>query len=151
MFQKLFAFAAMALLLVACETYNTERPPRAEGPVGPPAGAKAYTVEFETGSSALSKTAEQTLDKAASGFKTAYEMGDVRRITLTGHADTVGTSPSNMALSERRAAAVMGGLMQRGLIAEVITMTARGEEKLVVKTGDDVSEAKNRVVQINFR
>jgi len=64
------------------------------------------TVYFATGSSTLSVEAMSSIQQVAASYKT---MGNAT-VTLTGHTDTVGSPDFNMALSQRRAAAVRNAL-----------------------------------------
>ena len=65
---------------------------------------------------------------------------------VAGHTDTVGSTADNRELSQRRAQAIARYLMDHGLKKLKISISVRGfgEELLAVKTGDNVSEAKNR-------
>jgi hypothetical protein len=54
----------------------------------------------------------------------------------------------NMALSQRRAQAVTAGLVAAGVPATSINSTGTGEANLPVQTGDNVSEQRNRSVDI---
>ncbi|HEY1604186.1 MAG TPA: OmpA family protein [Allosphingosinicella sp.] len=68
-------------------------------------------------------------------------------IWLGGHADTSGPRPYNLALSGRRAEAVVAWLRQHGVRAEIHVM-GWGETRPLVETGDDVREPRNRRVEI---
>ncbi|MBN2340868.1 MAG: OmpA family protein [Deltaproteobacteria bacterium] len=65
---------------------------------------------------------------------------------VAGHTDTVGSTADNRLLSQRRAQAIAKYLMDNGLKQLKISISIRGfgEELLAVKTGDSVSEARNR-------
>ncbi|TAJ86536.1 OmpA family protein, partial [Reyranella sp.] len=70
------------------------------------------------------------------------------RITATGHTDTSGSEQYNMALSLRRANAVKDALVREGVPATAIAVIGRGEQGLLVQTGDNVREPQNRRVEI---
>jgi hypothetical protein len=70
------------------------------------------------------------------------------RITATGHTDTSGPEAYNMALSLRRANAVKDALVREGVPAQAISVIGRGEQGLLVQTGDGVREPQNRRVEI---
>ena len=70
------------------------------------------------------------------------------RITATGHTDTSGPESYNMALSLRRANAVKDALVREGVPAQAISVIGRGEQGLLVQTGDGVREPQNRRVEI---
>ena len=102
------------------------------------------TVYFATGSSTLSPEAMSSIQQVAANYKT---MGNAT-VTLTGHTDTVGSPDFNMALSQRRAAAVRNALVREGVPATAITGGGQGEASLPVQTGDNVDERRNRSVDI---
>ena len=143
MSHKLFALAAAAALLAGC---GDSRPPVAEGPIPAP-GATSYVLYFDTGKWDLTQASNGKLDKAAE----RYRYGGISRITLTGHADTVGTQQANLDLSMRRAQSARAGLMSRGVPTEFIVVSAQGEDNLVVKTPDQTAEQRNRSVQITMK
>jgi outer membrane protein OmpA-like peptidoglycan-associated protein len=72
-------------------------------------------------------------------------------IVVVGHTDRVGAVPYNDALSLRRAERVRGGLVQRGIPADQITVAGRGEREPLVTTDDEVAEPRNRRVDITVR
>jgi peptidoglycan-associated lipoprotein len=51
------------------------------------------------------------------------------KVTVEGHADSRGTSEYNLALGERRAAAVKDYLVSLGISADRITIVSKGEEE----------------------
>ena len=78
----------------------------------------------------------------------AYKQKGSARITATGHTDTSGSESYNMALSLRRANAVKDALVREGVPATNIAVLGRGEQGLLVQTGDNVREPQNRRVEI---
>ncbi|TBR25145.1 MAG: OmpA family protein, partial [Reyranella sp.] len=62
--------------------------------------------------------------------------------------DTSGSESYNMALSLRRANAVKDALVREGVPATNIAVLGRGEQGLLVQTGDNVREPQNRRVEI---
>ncbi len=77
--------------------------------------------------------------------------GPVPDVLVIGHTDTVGTDATNDALSRQRAEVVRGAFVTRGLAADKVTTIGRGKRELAVPTGDGVSEARNRRVEILVR
>ncbi|WP_395709486.1 OmpA family protein [Reyranella sp.] len=121
--------------------------PAAPPPPPPPAAAVAppsYMVFFDWDRSNLSAQALNTIKQAAAAFKAKGNA----RITATGHTDTSGPEAYNMALSLRRANAVKDALVREGVPATAITVIGRGEQGLLVQTGDGVREPQNRRVEI---
>jgi OOP family OmpA-OmpF porin len=72
-------------------------------------------------------------------------------VTVIGHTDRVGTVENNDALSSRRALRVRDYLIKHGVTADTISTAGRGEREPLVPTEDEVSEPKNRCVEINVR
>ena len=127
-------------------TYKFGQPDVAAPPPPPPAAVSppSFMVFFDWDRANLSQQAMQTIGQAASAFKTKGNA----RITATGHTDTSGPESYNMALSLRRANAVKDALVQNGVPAQAISVIGRGEQGLLVQTGDGVREPQNRRVEI---
>ncbi len=115
-------------------------PPPAAAPVTPP----SFMVFFDWDRSNLSEQALGTIRQAAQAYKTKGNA----RITATGHTDTSGSEQYNMALSLRRANSVKDALVREGVPATAIAVIGRGEQGLLVQTGDNVREPQNRRVEI---
>jgi outer membrane protein OmpA-like peptidoglycan-associated protein len=69
-------------------------------------------------------------------------------ISLVGHTDTTGNEEHNMKLSIARAEAVRDSLLAQGIILGRIELRYHGKQDLIVQTGDNVSEPRNRVVEV---
>jgi len=72
-------------------------------------------------------------------------------IAIEGHTDAVGDDASNLALSERRAAAVREALASRGVATERTTSVGHGESQPVASNESVVGRARNRRVEIVLR
>jgi len=72
-------------------------------------------------------------------------------ISVVGHADTAGNKDYNLKLSKRRASAVSNILVKQGVKKDFIRTTSHGEENPLVKTGENVSEPRNRRVEVVVR
>ncbi len=132
----------IALLAAVQVKFGSAPPPP---PPPPPAVAPpSFMVFFDWDRSNLSQQALATIKQAADAFK---QRGNAR-ITATGHTDTSGPEAYNMALSLRRANAVKDALVREGVPAQAITVIGRGEQGLLVQTGDGVREPQNRRVEI---
>lgn len=106
----------------------------------------AYKITFDFDRSSLDSGADSVLDQVAREIKKF----NPREVTISGHADSSGSSAYNMALSQRRADSVSTALNDRGITNRVIDSTAYGEGVLAVETGDGVALLDNRRVTIEF-
>jgi outer membrane protein OmpA-like peptidoglycan-associated protein len=73
------------------------------------------------------------------------------RVSVVGHTDTRGDKDYNLELSMRRAREVKRRLTEMGIDAASIDVSSHGEENPLVQTGDDVSNAENRRVEVVVR
>lgn len=104
-------------------------------------------ITFASGSARLTPQAEAVLASLAQALMTP-ELARAR-FRIEGHTDTVGDPGMNQALSEQRAAAVRDLLVQRhGISALRLNPVGLGESTLLVPTGDNRDEPRNRRVQI---
>ena len=73
------------------------------------------------------------------------------RVSVVGHSDTQGDTVYNLELSLRRAKAVKQLLVEQGIEERFIDVSSHGEENPLVKTGDNVANARNRRVEVIVR
>jgi outer membrane protein OmpA-like peptidoglycan-associated protein len=110
----------------------------------PPASFQLY---FETGTDVMTEESRRAFENV---------FGDIKRraaadIAVTGHTDTVGNLTANDALALERAHKVRILLLGRGLPPGDVIAAGRGERELLVRTGDNVDEPRNRRVVITVR
>jgi OmpA-OmpF porin, OOP family len=75
----------------------------------------------------------------------------VAEIAVIGHTDRVGAIDYNDTLSLRRAERVRRDFVERAIPTSAINVAGRGEREPIVPTADEVSEPRNRRVEINVR
>lgn len=114
---------------------------------GAAAAPAPLVVYFDLGSTTIRKQDRAVLDHASR----AYNEGKPIVMILTGTADRTGDAQVNLELSERRAAAVLSGLIARGIPADRFQVLAKGETDLPVPTKEGVAELQNRRVEITWR
>jgi OOP family OmpA-OmpF porin len=108
----------------------------------------SFTVYFATGSdSELTPESLPIIEQ----MKSVLLERPAPEITVIGHTDTVGSPAINDALSLARAATVQGLLVAANLQAVSLDVAGRGERELLIPTGDEVAEEKNRRVEIHIR
>jgi peptidoglycan-associated lipoprotein len=97
-------------------------------------------VFFETDSSSLTAEAQATLGKQAVWLN-RYPQYSVQ---IEGHADERGTREYNIALSARRASAVVNFLVSQGVASQRINSKAFGKERPVAVCNDISCWSQNR-------
>jgi outer membrane protein OmpA-like peptidoglycan-associated protein len=112
----------------------------------PPAPAH-FTLYFEFDSEELTADSRKLVSQVQAAVK-AYP---APQVSVIGHTDTSGSATANIGLGLRRANVVRMRLIEAGVDAAAINVTSHGEATLLVPTADDVSEPKNRRVEISVR
>jgi outer membrane protein OmpA-like peptidoglycan-associated protein len=103
-------------------------------------------VYFASNASALDATSLEIIEDAVRQVRRGA--CNVSRVSIVGHTDTVGAAARNIELSLDRAGVVRDALVTRGIEAALIAAEGAGEERLVRRTADNVSEPTNRFVEI---
>ena len=88
----------------------------------------------------LSDEARATLAKNADVLK----KWPTTKVMVEGHADSRGTNEYNLALGERRAAAIRDYLVGLGIDTSRLTIVSKGEEEPACRDEDDSCWQKNR-------
>ncbi len=142
---KLFkgmAIIGLLLFVAACARTPTNNP---EGS-GAPGSQQEFLVTigdrvfFETDSSVITKTGQETLDRQAAWLNRYPNY----KIIIEGHADERGTREYNIALGARRAAAVVNYLISRGVSANRISSKSYGKERPVAVCNNMSCWSQNR-------
>ena len=136
--KRLFVFPLL-LMIAAC--MQQPPPPVATAPPPPP---PVDLVFFDWNSAVVAPGGREIIGQAAN----TYRAGSPVTLQVTGFTDTSGSPDYNQRLSERRANAVAGVLVQDGVPQNALMVTGRGENDLRVPTPDGVREPQNRRVEI---
>jgi peptidoglycan-associated lipoprotein len=144
------ACAAKSVTTVSSdESTSAARPPPPAAPVQKPPAAPEVAelpslnfepIYYELDSATLKPESRQLLDGVAEALRRRPEV----RVTITGHTCELGTTEYNLALGQRRAAAVRDYLKRLGVDEGRIATVSYGEESpATMGRGEDVWR-KNR-------
>ena len=109
-----------------------------------PAGPARFILYFRENSEDLTLEAEALIPEV---LWTARDRS-ATVISIIGHTDTTGDRGYNYQLSLGRAKKVAGLLASQGIDPNILEIESHGEDNLLVKTGDEVGEPRNRRVEI---
>jgi len=112
-----------------------------------PARPVSFQLYFQEGTDEYTAESKDAFEKIFSEIARRK----AAEVAVIGHTDTVGKSEFNDALSLRRAERVRNDFVGRGILANAVNVAGRGERELIVPTADEVSEPRNRRVEINVR
>lgn len=100
-------------------------------------------INFETNSAVITEDSNPILRKALNTLRTNPDL----RVEVQGHTDDVGSSASNLRLSERRANSVRDWLIQNGIDGTRMTARGYGEDAPLVPNDSAENRSKNRRIQ----
>jgi outer membrane protein OmpA-like peptidoglycan-associated protein len=112
-----------------------------------PGSPTSFTLYFLEGKDELTAESQAQLEDVFAELKRR----PLPDIVVIGHTDTVGALDFNDHLSRARADRMRDLLVERGLPADRIQAAGRGKRELLIPTDDNVSEPRNRRVEINVR
>ena len=112
-----------------------------------PGKPTSYILYFLEGKDELTAESKVELETVSSELR----QRPLPDIMVIGHTDTVGNLEFNDRLSRQRADRLREMLVELGIPAERIQAAGRGKRELLVPTEENVSEARNRRVEINVR
>jgi len=122
-------------------TEDTLAPDSGAGATGLDAAALGLeVVYFEFNRSVLTSATLATLDRNAEILKRNARV----RVRIEGHCDERGTVEYNLALGDRRAAAVRDHLVARGVERSRMETVSFGEERPADSAGNEAAWARNR-------
>jgi peptidoglycan-associated lipoprotein len=102
--------------------------------------ALAAAVYFDYDQAALSDNARSTLEAKVPVLQSNSSL----RLRIAGHTDSRGSDEYNMALGNRRAAAVQQYLVDRGIDASRLQIVSFGEEMPAAQGEDESAWSQNR-------
>jgi photosynthetic reaction center cytochrome c subunit len=114
------------------------------GPAPPPKSFVFDNLTFETGSAALTKESQVTVETIAQILK-AYPKATG---SIDGYTDNVGRAASNLSLSKARAQTVYDALIGLGVGAARLTHDGFGDAKPIGDNATDAGQQKNRRIEL---
>ena len=112
-----------------------------------PPPPRHFILYFEQGSAELTPASRGEFSAIVATIR-EYASVDT---SVVGHCDTAGDARRNLELSLRRALAVGALLAAGGIDPGALDITSHGETNPLVATGDNVSEPRNRRVEVTVR
>jgi len=113
------------------------------------AALAADQVSFVIGKSQVDRSAMALLDRLAGIAIRCLNDGGLR-LEIGGHTDNMGDDAANMALSQKRAMAVLLELMERGVRTDAMTATGQGETHPVATNATEEGRAMNRRISFDW-
>ena len=104
-------------------------------------------ILFETGSARIDADSAAILDNLVA---VSMRCGGAT-IEIGGHTDSVGSSEANVALSKKRAEAVVGYLTEAGIDGNRLSAEGYGETKPIASNDNDEGRAQNRRIEFLVR
>ena len=104
-------------------------------------------INFESGNASIT---EDSISLIQNITNTAKRCPDAK-FEVAGHTDSIGTTESNMALSQRRAMAVVEAVMQLGLSADRFTARGYGAKQAIADNTNAEGRAANRRIEFTIK
>jgi Ca-activated chloride channel family protein len=105
-------------------------------------------VNFAAGGDRLTADSKKLLDNVA--IYVVKNLALITEIVLAGHSDSNGTTAANLAMSRKRAEAVLEYLVKKGVPREKIRIEAHGDSQPIDSNQSKAGRAKNRRVEVNI-
>jgi hypothetical protein len=106
-----------------------------------------FILYFRHDSTDLAESSRKDVKEVLRAIRERYPVD----VSVTGHTDTVGDKRYNYQLSLRRARAVAALLTAAGVDPSTLDIASHGKDNPLVPTGDQVSEPRNRRVEVTVR
>ena len=107
------------------------------------AALNAMVIHFDSGSDVVPAAVQPLLDEAA---RAIASLPEGTRIVVVGHTDAVGDPAANLALSQRRAAAVRSALLARG-VAAALEAEGVGSSRPLADNSTEAGRFRNRRIE----
>ena len=104
-----------------------------------------YGIYFAFNSAEIRPQSDSTLDAIAA----MMQRDPTWKLTVTGHTDNIGGDASNLALSQRRSAAVKAALVSRGTSADRLATAGSGSAAPKSSNATLAGRAQNRRVELS--
>jgi len=104
-------------------------------------------IYFETNQSVIRPVSYPVLDRLAEVAKSC----PAKKIDISGHTDPSGGEGRNVALSRRRAQAVIHYLVKKGVPAQRLTAVGLGSTKPVTSNATEAGRQRNRRVEFSIK
>lgn len=112
-----------------------------------PEPVRRFILYFQKGSGELTAESQALIPEVIATIRERRSVDT----SVVGHTDTVGSNEANMRLSRERAAIIAAMLTDSGIDPTMLETSSHGERNLLVSTADEVSEPRNRRVEITVR
>jgi len=102
---------------------------------------------FDFNRAAIKKESDSLLTEVAKLMK---DHPEIKRVTVEGHTDSVGSSQFNTVLSQQRAEAVVKWLTGHGVAKDRLSAQGMGKEQPIMPNDTDAGRAANRRVEFHI-
>ncbi|XWO13985.1 Peptidoglycan-associated lipoprotein [Candidatus Hepatincola sp. Pdp] len=144
---KLLFVTSLLLIMAACSSNSTAGDSQKENK-GTTKQSKQQAnkvvfspnIYFAFDKSIIEPSQAAVLDKQVEKIKKE----GIKKITIEGHTDSIGTTAYNIALGERRANATKKYLVQKGVDSNIIKIVSYGKSKPIESNDTSAGRAKNR-------
>src|SRR5512134_275554 len=106
-----------------------------------------FILYFRHDSTELTESSRKEVKEILRTIRERYPVD----VSVVGHTDTVGDKQYNYQLSLRRAQAVAALLASAGIDPSTLDIASHGKDNPLIPTGDQVSEPRNRRVEVTVR
>ncbi len=104
-------------------------------------------IHFDTAKDTIKAQSNRILDEIASILRAH---GEIQKVRVEGHTDSVGSRPYNLDLSQRRANSVVRALVAREVAAARLEAVGYGFDRPVATNATPLGRAKNRRVEFTL-